>query len=338
MISDLLLAVMEETTAIADLRDVFDRVVGAIAEATGWSQGRVIWGENAEADGSLLFPVTVDGEVAAVLVFDEEHDSSDKMRRVMRAVCAQLGDIIVRQRHLRDLDRLNDELSRSNADLEQFASVASHDLQEPLRKVIGYCELLQERYSGQLDEDADVFIGYAVDGALRMRSLIQDLLAYARFGRGVTTTGEFDLGDLVGEVVAELEADLTDTGGRVEWEDLPVVRGDRRQIATLLGNLIANGLKFRGDAAALVVVDADVTNDGWSLRVRDEGIGIAEKDHERIFELFRRLHRREVIPGTGIGLAICARVVANHGGRIWVESTPGQGSTFHVEIDTERAR
>jgi signal transduction histidine kinase len=241
--------------------------------------------------------------------------------------------------------RAEAELARSNADLEQFAYVASHDLQEPLRMVTSYVQLLAQDYEGQLDPDADRFISYAVDGANRMKALIDDLLEYSRVGSRAKPFEPTSCDDVMEQVISDLDEAIKESRGEVTWKSLPTVMADGTQLAQLLRNLVGNGIKFRGEAPPHVHVSAALASSGaglaeapdsvreeWLFSVRDNGIGIAPKYHERIFRMFERLHHRSEYPGTGIGLAVCDKIVERHGGRIWVESQPGHGSTFYFTI------
>ncbi len=229
----------------------------------------------------------------------------------------------------RELARANRELERSNRDLEQFAYVASHDLQEPLRMVTGFTGLLQKRYQGRLGNDADEFIGFAVDGAKRMRSLIQDLLAYSRAGGAANAPQRVALDAVVQRARANLQAAIEDSAARVEVVGLlPAVSGRPGQLDQLLQNLIANAIKFRGEEVPSIRIGASREGASWRVVVADNGIGIAPEFHEKIFAPFKRLHSREQYPGTGIGLAVCRRVVETHGGEIGVDSAPGRGSCF----------
>ena len=233
-----------------------------------------------------------------------------------------------------ELARLNEDLRRSNAELEQFAYVASHDLQEPLRMVSSYVEILAEDYSGRLDADADRFIGYVVDGATRMKGLINDLLTYSRVGTQGKSFGPADCNLIVERVLMDQARALEECGGTVTYMELPVVMADDTQLTQLLQNLLSNALKYRRDVAPRVHVCAEERPDAWAFSVSDNGIGIAPRHSERIFQMFQRLHHRSEYPGSGIGLAVCQKIVERHGGRIWVESEPGKGSTFHFTIST----
>jgi light-regulated signal transduction histidine kinase (bacteriophytochrome) len=224
------------------------------------------------------------------------------------------------------------ELQRSNEQLEQFAYVASHDLQEPLRMVSSYVQLLAQRYRGKLDQDADDFINFAVDGANRMSTLIQDLLTYSRVG---TRGGDFvltDAGAAVNQALRNLAAAIEDSGVVVTCDELPEVVADKSQLVQLFQNLIGNAIKFRGEAAPTVHVSAEAHPTEWLFTVKDNGIGLDMAYASRIFVVFQRLHAQGQYPGTGMGLAICQKIVERHGGRIWVEATPGQGATFSFTL------
>jgi PAS domain S-box-containing protein len=230
------------------------------------------------------------------------------------------------------------DLARSNADLEQFAYVASHDLQEPLRMVASYTQLLARRYQGKLGEDADEFIGFAVDGARRMQELINDLLTYSRVGSRPLQLEVVDTADVVDQVMSDLTAAMQDERATVTRDGLPSIHGDPIQLRQLFQNLIVNAIKFhRPDAAPRVHVSATRDRGVWTFSVSDNGIGIEPQYLERIFVLFQRLHSRADYPGTGIGLAICKKIVERHQGHIQVESEVGSGTTFRFTLPAIRS-
>jgi signal transduction histidine kinase len=213
-----------------------------------------------------------------------------------------------------------EELARSNRDLEQFAYVASHDLQEPLRKVTGFCELLAARYAEQLDERAQTYIGYAVDGARRMSTLINDLLAFSRVGRTETKMSAQEAEALLASALRNLDESITDSGAVVTHDPLSRVLGQPTLLVTLFQNLISNAMKFHGDRPPRVHVGAEPAGSLWTFRVTDDGIGIDPAYGEKIFVIFQRLHPKGEYPGTGIGLAVCRKIVEYHGGRIWLDA------------------
>ncbi|MFI5587549.1 ATP-binding protein [Amycolatopsis sp. NPDC051758] len=229
------------------------------------------------------------------------------------------------------LDRRTRELERSNADLEQFAYVASHDLQEPLRKVASFCQLLQKRYQGLLDERGEQYIEYAVDGAKRMQVLINDLLAFSRVGRKPGDHVVVEAGRLVDDAVANLDVALSLSAGKVDHGELPEVRVEPALMTAVFQNLIGNSLKFKGETPPEVQVAAERDGDDWMFSVSDNGIGIEAEYAERVFALFQRLHTRNAYPGTGIGLAMCRRIVEHHGGRIWLD-TEAERTTFRFTL------
>ena len=250
---------------------------------------------------------------------------------ITRDISERLAAEALLEHYRRELDIRNQHLERSNTDLEQFAYVASHDLSEPLRAVAGMVGLLARRYQGRLDADADEFIDFAVDGCERMRTMISDLLAYSRAGRTELAVGDVALGDLVDDAVATLGTQVEEAGAVVDHVGLPTVRGDRTQLVRVVQNLLSNAVKFRRPGQPVrVEVSArrQDGDDGWRIEVADDGIGIEEQYRERIFRMFQRLHPSDQHPGTGIGLSITERIVAQHGGSIGVEANDRGGSTF----------
>jgi signal transduction histidine kinase len=233
------------------------------------------------------------------------------------------------------------ELQRSNRELEQFAYVASHDLQEPLRKVASFCQMLENRYSDQLDERARRYIAYAVDGAKRMQGLINDLLAFSRVGQPGAHFRPVDLNEVAGEAVSELEAAVEDSEATITVDRLPVVTGDRTLLIQLFANLMGNSIKFRRvDAAPVIRITAERNDGEWEFACQDNGIGIEPAYRERVFVIFQRLHPRDAYPGTGIGLALCRKIVDFHGGKIWVEEGPTgtAGTTIKWTLPTTTSR
>jgi PAS domain S-box-containing protein len=250
-----------------------------------------------------------------------------------RIYTAVLRDVTERVRAEEALAEQADELARSNADLEQFAYVASHDLQEPLRMVASYTQLLARRYRDRLDADAHEFIGYAVDGVTRMQSLISDLLAYSRVGSREGEHVPVDLEEVLRRVLESgVATAVLESGATVTHDPLPTVTGDPVQLGQVLQNLIANAIKFRGEEPPRVHVSAERAGREWVVSVRDNGIGISPDHAQRIFIIFQRLHSRADYAGTGIGLAICKKIVERHGGRIWVEPAPDGGSIFRFTL------
>jgi PAS domain S-box-containing protein len=234
-----------------------------------------------------------------------------------------------------DIDNMkhsHDELLRSNAELQHFAYVASHDLQEPLRMVSSFCGLLKTRYSERLDDDGREFIDFAVEGASRMQQLIEDLLLYSRVGKADLKYSQIDAGLACDQAIRALTLRIEETGATVRRESLPVVRANESQLSMVFQNLIGNAIKFHGDAPPNVEVTAEAEREYWKFKVRDNGLGIEARHQNRIFQLFQRLHTREEFSGSGIGLAVCRKIVEAHGGEIGVTSEPGRGSTFYFRL------
>lgn len=223
-------------------------------------------------------------------------------------------------------------MERSNVDLQQFAYVASHDLQEPLRAVSSYCQLIEKNYANQLDERAIRWLQFVVNGAQRMQTLVRDLLTYARIDNTAKTWTSVDSRAVCRQAIENLSEMIAEAQAQVTVGELPVVWCDATQLAALFQNLIGNAVKFRGDHPPRVTITAQPAGTEWVFAVRDNGLGIKPEFHERVFELFKRLQPQDRYPGTGIGLAICKRIVERYGGRIWVESQIGQGSTFYFTL------
>jgi len=267
---------------------------------------------------------------------EDEGQFLKEERTLINTLAKQFGAVAERKEAEEALARRTEELARSNTELEQFAYIASHDLQEPLRMVAGYVQLLARRYQGKLDSDADEFITFAVDGATRMQTLIDDLLDYSRVG---TRAKEFEPTDCevtLNGALSNLEMAVEETGAVVTHDPLPRVMADEVQLGRVFQNLIGNAIKFHGDEPPRIHVSAEEQENEWRFAVRDNAIGIKPRHHDRIFAVFNRLHGRSDYPGTGMGLAICKRIVERHGGRIWVESELGKGSTFYFTMPGER--
>jgi len=250
----------------------------------------------------------------------------------LRVVQCNIRDITERKQAQEQLFKTLDELKRSNTELEQFAYIASHDLQEPLRAVAGMVQLLQKRYQNQLDERADEYINLAMDGATRMQTLINDLLAYSRVERRGNPMQSIDANKSLASAVRNLQVSIAEQGATVTNDDLPTLEADATQLTQLFQNLIGNAIKFHGEHPTLVHVSVEKLENAWHFSVRDNGIGIDPQYFERVFLVFQRLHTRREYSGTGIGLSICKKIVERHGGRIWIDSQIGQGTTFHFTI------
>jgi PAS domain S-box-containing protein len=295
----------------------------------------------------FAFPIRSEGKVIGVMDFFSRsvQPPDDDLLRMFDALGSQIGDFITRKKAEEASARYSGELERSNKELQMFAAVASHDLQEPLRVVSGFAQLLEQRYAGKLDKSADDFIGYIVDGADRMQQLIRDLLDYSR----VTTRGNpfrpADCDIVMKRALTNLQSSIEESKAVITTDLLPVVSADESQLVHVFQNLIGNAIKYRrieepprihisaidisGSAAQSVIGNRQsAIETGWLFSIQDNGIGIEPQYHDRIFQVFQRLHKREEYPGTGIGLAICKKIVERHGGGIWVESEPGKGSTF----------
>jgi two-component system, sensor histidine kinase and response regulator len=333
------LLVQEEGSFIQALRTFCPDVVLSDYNLPGWSGMESLGVLRREGfDIPLILVSGALGDVAAVECIKQgvtDYVLKDGLARlpgaVRRALCEkQLR--LDRQRAEANLASKAAELQRSNADLEQFAYVASHDLQEPLRMVTAYTQLLAQRYAGKLGADADQFIGYASDGAQRMQVLIQDLLALSRVGKNSAPRREIDCNVLMADVLRTLSSSVEESGAVVTHSTLPMVNANPTQLAQLFQNLIANAIKFRKETPPAISVKAEGTEKEWRFSVTDNGIGIPPEQLDNVFVIFKRLHTRSEYPGTGIGLAICKKIVEAEGGTIWVESQFGCGSTFNFTL------
>ncbi len=301
------------------------------------------------------FPLVAPGSDQVMGVIEYFRDISDRKKaeealrtseerhraELEQRIKERTSELHVANERLRDeiteRKRTASELERSNAELQQFAYVASHDLQEPLRMVSSYVQLLDRRYRDKLDEDADEFMAYAVDGAKRMQGLINGLLQYSRVGTHGKAFESVDCETVLDKALANLRMLLAESGAQVTRDPLPTVDADFTQLLQLFQNLIDNACKFRDDEPPQIHISAGQAHNQWLFSVRDNGIGIDPEYAERIFVIFQRLHNRMEFPGTGLGLAICKKIVERHGGKIWVESQDGKGTTFYFTIPERKA-
>ncbi len=351
-----------EFSAISDITDA------------GFKACYVKFLQQLDVKATVTVPIHLHDELWGLLIIHHCRSTrmwQDREVELMSQLANQIGIAISQAQSLLYERQQRQELVRSNAELDRFAYVCSHDLQEPLRMVTSYLQLLSSRYQGKLDPDADEFIGYAVDGAVRMQALIQGLLGYARLSSRVQPFAMVECSQVLADAISNLQVAIRESGATITSEPLPRVWGDGTQLTQLFQNLIANGIKFCGDtppqiqirvreissvasvrkqtlqrhknltlaseSAIPAIISGDLSNtpSAWCFSVEDNGIGIETEYLDRIFGIFQRLHPRTTYPGTGIGLAICQKIVERHGGKIWAESTPTQGSTFYFIIDSD---
>jgi signal transduction histidine kinase len=326
--------------ALAALDDASDELhVALIAIAIGLVL--VVAGLAVVLRNTAIRPVhRLAAEARRVADGDFGHEVAQSGPREIRGLAADVNTMRLRiLRELATVQEANEalaehaaELQRSNAELEQFAYVASHDLQEPLRKVTSFCQLLQRRYGGQLDERADQYIDFAVDGAKRMQVLINDLLAFSRAGRSAEELGPVDCAAALAVATANLSTQIADAGAVIEAGPLPVVRGQLTLMSVVFQNLVGNALKFTGDEPPRIVITAERDGAFWSFSVTDNGIGIEPQYADRVFLIFQRLHERAAYPGTGIGLAMCRKIIDYFGGRIWLDTGVATGARFRFTV------
>ncbi len=284
----------------------------------------------------VIYPLRYDNELIGTinLASSEDNAFSQNDIDIVDEIAAPLAIAIKQARLYEEVRQHAKALESRNEELEQFAYVASHDLQEPLRIVISYVQLLARQYEGQLDEDADIFIKYTIDAALRMRNLIQDLLSYSRLGSRGKTFVETNMDQVLAYVLSDLSLAIEENDAIVTHDPLPTVLADGTQMSQILLNLISNALKFKGGAPPRIHISASRQQAYWQFSVQDNGIGIEPQYTDRIFAIFQRLHTIEEYPGTGIGLAICKKIIERHNGQIWVQSDPKheQGTTFYFTV------
>jgi PAS domain S-box-containing protein len=313
--------------------------VDDVTQQAGFIRGPLA--KQAGLRGAFSMPVSVGDRVLGAIEFysREARHPDNWLLHITVSVGRLIGQLMARREAeaaLRDahdeLEVKARELERSNEELQQFAYVASHDLQEPLRMVSSYTQLLERRYGANLDGDAKEFMAYIVDGAARMKQLIEDLLAYSRVGTRGRELGPVESGEVLEKALVNLRVAHQASGATVTHDPMPPVVADTGQLTQLFQNLIGNAMKFRGREAPRVHVSAETRERVWVFTVKDNGIGLDPQYADRIFMMFQRLHNKTEYPGTGIGLAICKKIVERHGGRIWVESVPGEGSTFGFTI------
>jgi PAS domain S-box-containing protein len=320
-----------ESVWIADIAEKKDFLRGPMALAAGLR-------------GAFALPVRMGDKVlGAIEFFGREPRHPDKwLLQITVSIGNLIGQLMARRQAeaamreaYQELEHKTKELTRSNEELQQFAYVASHDLQEPLRMISSYTQLLERRYVDKLDGDAKDFMAYIVDGAARMKQLIEDLLAYSRVGTRGKEFQTVDSGAPLDRALANLRASIESSGAQVTRDRMPEVIADGAQLSQVFQNLIGNAIKFRGAEAPKIHVGAEARDTVWVFTVKDNGIGLDTQYADRIFMMFQRLHNKADYPGTGIGLAIVKKIVERHGGRIWVESEPGKGATFGFTIARE---
>ena len=286
----------------------------------------------------VLAPMIYRGQLFGVLnARSSVHNAyTEKDAEIMSRVAAEITPAVANSLLYADMVRIQQELARSNDDLEQFANAASHDLQEPLRTITSYISLIRDRYADTLDDSAREFIHFAIDGAERMRRLIDDLLEYSRIATQSGTFEPVNCNDVLTATLENLDQAIKQAGAMVECSELPEIKGDESQLSRMFQNLIGNALKFRGQTEPHIRVWAELHGDQWVFSVQDNGIGIAPDYQPHIFGMFTRLHSKSRYEGTGIGLALCNKIAQRHGGRLWVESEVDKGSTFRFGIPASK--
>jgi two-component system, sensor histidine kinase and response regulator len=280
--------------------------------------------------------LTLENKVKAFLnLFNQKRESENANRELKKANQILNEEIAQREKIEIELKKTMEALKSSNLELEQFAYIASHDLQEPLRMVASFLQLLASRYKDKLDSNANEFIDFAVEGASRMQKMIQDLLEYSRIQTQGKQLEKTDTSEILSHIISNLQTKIEETGTIILSDKLPVLIGDESQLKRLFQNLITNAIKFCIDKKPQIFISAKQENDEWIFSFKDNGIGIDQQYQNKVFQIFQRLHTREEFGGTGIGLAICKRIVERHNGKIWFESKPGEGTTFYFTIKNQ---
>ncbi len=346
---------MRDGIVLTDVKGTIVEVNDATVKMHGYTDKKQIVGRNgielvAERDRARVMEAAVKqskgetpkelAEIHTLVRVDGTEFESESSRAILRDSAGRVigfiaveRDVTERKHMQEQLQRTLEELKRSNTELQQFAYVASHDLQEPLRMVSSYVQLLSRRYKGKLDSNADEFIEFAVDGSNRMQIMIQALLSYSRVGTRGKPPEPTDCENILDQTMKNLQAAITEKNAEVTHDPLPTIMADGVQMVQLFQNLIGNGIKFQQEGQRPHVhISVEDTGADWMFSFSDNGIGIDPEFKERIFVIFQRLHGREKYPGTGIGLSVCKRIVERHGGTIWVESEPGKGATFKFAI------
>lgn len=310
---------------IADVTNEQEKVVPCLIEFM----------QQFQVKSKLVVPILIKAELWGLLIAhqcDCPRQWTSFEVELLEQLANQIGIALAQAQLLEQETRQHQELARSNAELQQFAYIASHDLQEPLRMVTSYLQLLERRYKDRLDESANDFISYAVEGSIRMKTLINDLLAYSRIGTEGKSFKQIDCHEIVQQAILNLQLTISANQAVVTWDELPKLVADSTQLIQLFQNLISNAIKFQGTNSPIIHISAKAQNEQWLFRVQDNGIGIDPQYAERVFIIFQRLHNRSEYPGTGIGLAICKRIIERHNGNIWIESELGKGSIFCFTI------
>lgn len=280
-------------------------------------------------ESTKLQRLTLEMNEALMVSAVRQHEAAEELQRARDELELLNADLLKKEKNL---ERLVDNLARSNRDLQQFAYIASHDLQEPLRQITSFVQLLEERYSHCFDQTAREYFAFVVEGTQRMQGLVLNLLEYSRVTADSRNPEPVPVQAALEDALRNLSLLIEQSNATITWDDLPTVNADESQLAQVFQNLIGNAIKFRGSADPVIHVGVERRQCEWVFSVRDNGIGFSQIHAERIFQLFQRLHHRDIYMGTGIGLTICKQIIERHGGRIWAQSEPGKGSTFYFTL------